>query len=124
MTDQKAAADARIEAAKERALKTARDWRRETMCTHQGLNEAMIALEAAEAERAALDRPGLMTPEERVDQHNSSYAGRLCMVTDDRADIFAKASALPRAAIRSQEDPLGQRDDWINIVDLGRLLGP
>lgn len=75
------------------------------------LQAALAKLSSAEAARAALDKPRLMTPLERVCDHigekipeNSRgyhdprltpYGGRL-VVEKDRADILAQAEKLPR----------------------------
>lgn len=85
-------------------------------------------IRAAEAARAALDKPRLMTAEERVARVMKEYRTEKvvgeCAVMVDRADILAQAEKLPKHTliVPLHRGP-GETDDFtIKYSDLRNLI--
>lgn len=97
------------------------------------MRTALADLDAAEAERVALDKPRLLTARERAEASGpTDYSvvtrGVVCgyaaiAITDDRADILAQAEKLPRHYVNGiNGEPPHHNHSAILLSDLRSLL--
>lgn len=125
MSDVTEAADVKIAEAKERLWSEVKTWITPRSMTAQpphSVIRAALAVHDAEAELAALNKPRLLTPNERLKAEGFTESTYLKLVVErDRADILAQAEKLPRHIFNRSREGL-ENMETIALSDLAELL--
>lgn len=126
-------ADERVRMAEQEVIRCAKFFG-EKFETQSGVHAAVTKLLEAEAARAALDMPRLMTPRDRARTsvvrcflngrpvYAEEYEAGEQRIKDDRADILAHAEKLPRLSSEHLSRRYCDYSDAIFLSDLRNLL--